>query len=65
MKRSEMVEIIAYQLFGGSQYPGHKNEADSLLYVLEKNGMLPPSHEFKMGDTVVRDNCWENEDETK
>lgn len=35
-----------------------------ILSVVEKEGMLAPSHEFKMGTQTIRDNCWEHEDET-
>jgi hypothetical protein len=67
MKRSEMIEIIKNQLFGPSNYPGHKDEAEALLNVIERYGMLPPileSESFKMlpsGELTYQVNSWEKE----
>lgn len=43
MKRSEMVDIINNQMFGGSSNPDHVNQCVALLNVIEKAGMAPPS----------------------
>lgn len=60
MKRSDMVEVIKQQLFGDSNYPGHKDEAAALLSVIEGEGMVPP----QCLDCLVTGECsheWESE----
>ena len=45
MKRSEMINIIKYFLFGNSNAPEHENESIALLNTIEKSGMVPPEIE--------------------
>jgi len=69
MKRSEMLDYLAYYISG--EYSGegdrettqdHINEADFLLSKLEDNGMLPPER----GSTdYSSSNTWDPEDEKK
>jgi hypothetical protein len=67
MKRSQMIEAIVYEALSwdGLDTSGVpiKEVAADVLKAVEKFGMLPPSYEFKMGDKLIRDNCWEPEND--
>lgn len=60
VKRSEMISQI-HAIMDGT--PIEYEYANQFLTIIEKLGMIPPSCEFKMGDMIVRDNCWEPEDD--
>lgn len=37
-----MIDKIKYQLWGESLNPSHRDQAEALLNVIEREGMLPP-----------------------
>lgn len=67
MKRSEMVnlikdEFLAYGITVNSAVDiGLDELANRILEEIECAGMIPPTIEFKMGGSLIRDNCWNNE----
>lgn len=65
MKRSEMITKIHTKLVGTpiTELASGDDFAEKLLTFIEDLGMLPPSCEFQMGNSIVKDNCWESENE--
>ena len=62
MKRSEMVEKVTFFLLDDiSRLFSHKDQADEIIKLMEKEGMLPPDN----GSHCIRDfvYIWEPEDE--
>jgi len=62
MKRSDMIKAMCTP-FNDDVVNLHlfEVEAEAILKRIEELGMIPSSCEFKMGDMMVRDNCWESE----
>ena len=67
MKKSEMVELIEKAIHDGDcrhtdyQDIDYTEIAAYILQSILKAGMVPPSVEFMMGSTKVRDNVWDKE----
>ncbi|MHA1676327.1 MAG: hypothetical protein ACTSU6_04035 [Candidatus Njordarchaeales archaeon] len=62
MKKSEVVELIKKVVLKNVKVTPKELSILILEAMLEVD-MLPPSIEFKMGNSTIRDNIWESEDE--
>jgi hypothetical protein len=60
MKRSQMIKLLEDH-FDEVCYQDYSPDADAVLSVIEKAGMLPPT--IKITAFGVMDNAWEPEDE--